>query len=170
MALTAKMTVGVTATQTATLDWGIASAPLTKAFSVSLASGTGAGQADRAFTDTRTLSASATEDLDLAGVLTDAFGATLTFAKVKGIYIAAASGNTNNVIVGNATTNGFISWVGGAAHTLTVRPGGVLALFCGAADTNGYAVTAGTADLLKIANSAGTTSVTYDIAIIGTSA
>jgi hypothetical protein len=51
-----------------------------------------------------------------------------------------------------------------------VRPGGVLALFTGAADANGYAVAAGATDFLRIANSGGTTGVTYDIWIIGTSA
>jgi len=39
----------------------------------------------------------------------------------------------------------------------------------GAADATTYAVTAGTGDLLKVANSAGGTSVTYDIVIIGSS-
>ena len=37
-----------------------------------------------------------------------------------------------------------------------------------APDANGYAITATTADLLKIANSAGGTSVTYTIAILAT--
>lgn len=170
MALTSKLSVGVSGKQTTTLDFGTPEASLAKTFSVSLASGTGAGQADRIFTDTRTLGASGTEDLDLAGVLTDAFGATLTFAKVKAIYIAAAAGNTNNVVVGGAASNGFITWVGGATHTVTVRPGGAFALFAGSADANGYAVTAGTGDKLTVTNSAGTTSVTYDIAVIGTSA
>lgn len=170
MALSTKARIDLAAKQTTTLDFGIPEASLAKNYTIALASGTGAGQADRIWTDTRTLGASANEDLDLAGVLTDAFGATLTFVKVKGIIVAAAAGNTNNVIIGNATSNGFVTFVGGATHTITVRPGGVFALVCGAADSNGYAVTAGTGDLLRIANSAGTTSVTYDIAIWGTSA
>jgi hypothetical protein len=170
MALTSKLTVALAATQTATFDWGTPSAALGKTYATSLTSGTGAGSADRVWTDTRTLAASATEDLDLAGVLTDVYGATITFVKVKGLLVAAAAGNTNNVIVGGASATQFVSWVGGATHTVTVRPGAVFALFAGDADANGYATAAGSTDLLKIANSGGTTSVTYDIAIIGTSA
>ncbi len=49
--------------------------------------------------------------------------------------------------------------------TVKVKPGGAIALV--APDATGYAVTAGTADQLKVANSAGGTSVTYDIIIIG---
>jgi len=58
----------------------------------------------------------------------------------------------------------------GATHTLTLRPGAFVAVGTGAADATGYAVTATTADLLKIANSGAGTSVTYDIHIIGASA
>ena len=171
MALSTKLRASVNAQQTATRDLGVASDPVSTAWAVTLDDGTGAGQANRIFSDTRTLAASANEDLDLAGSgLTDAFGATLTFAKVKAVFISAAAGNTNNVIVGGATSNGFVSWVGGATHTVTIKPGGAFALFAGEADTNGYAVTAGTGDLLRIANSGGTTGVTYTIVIVGTSA
>jgi hypothetical protein len=40
----------------------------------------------------------------------------------------------------------------------------------GVADAIGWGVTAGTGDLLKVANSAGSTSVNYDIVVIGNSA
>lgn len=142
------------------LDYGVA--PLV------LGSGTASGQADRLFTDQRTLTASATEDLDLAGTLVDAFGATVTFARIKGLVVKAAATNSNNVIVGNATSNGFVSWVGGAAHTVTVRPGGIFTLW--APDATAYTVTAGTADLLRIGNSGAGSSVTYDVILIGASA
>ncbi|MEU6342215.1 hypothetical protein ABZ883_14885 [Streptomyces sp. NPDC046977] len=170
MALTSGMSVAVNGDLTSGLDLGSATATIAARKALALASGTGAGKADRIFQDRRTLAASASEDLDLAGVLVDAFGATISFARVKGLYIAAATGNTNNVVVGGASSNGFISWVGGATHTVTVRPGGVLALMTGAADATGYAVTATTADLLHIANSGGTTGVTYDVVILGASA
>ncbi|MEV6105703.1 hypothetical protein AB0M28_13445 [Streptomyces sp. NPDC051940] len=142
------------------LDWG--QSPL------ALGSGVAANQADRLFTDRRTLAASASEDLDLAAVLLDAFGATLTFARIKGLIVKADSANINNVIVGGAAANGFVSWAGGATHTVTVRPGGVLALW--APDAVAYAVTAGTADLLKVANGGAGSGVTYDIILIGASA
>ncbi len=169
MTLSSRISLAVSANQTNTLDLGSASATLAKSYVAQLADGTAAGQANRLFQDTRTLAASANEDLDLAGTLVDALGATLTFARVKGLVIAASAANTNNVIVGNATTNGFISWVGAATHTVTLRPGAVLALMAGTADVTGYAVTATTADLLRVANSAAGTPVSYDIMIIGTS-
>ena len=128
--------------------------------------GTGANSITKAFTDTRTLAASASEDLDLAGSLVDALGQTLTFTKLRAIVIRAAVGNTNNVVVGGASANALATMFGAATHTLTVRPGGAVALI--APDATGYAVTAGTADLLKVANSAGGSAVTYDIVLLGT--
>lgn len=52
-----------------------------------------------------------------------------------------------------------------SSDIINIRPGGALILL--APDATGYAVTAGTGDLLRIANSAGSTSVTYDIILIG---
>src|SRR5689334_5419171 len=73
---------------------------------LSIATGTGSGQADLLYAGTRTLSASTTEDIDLAGTfLQDVFGSNLTFVKVKYIYVKAASGNTNNVVIGGAASN-----------------------------------------------------------------
>ncbi len=117
------------------------------------------------YTATRTLSASATEDLDLSGVLTDAFGATFTATEVMAIVVEAASGNTNNVVIGGASANHFVGPFGAAAHTLAVKPGQYLALI----DNQGWAVTAGTGDLLKVANSSSGTPVTYTITVIGRS-
>lgn len=135
---------------------------------VSFGDGNGANQISRIFADTRTLAASASEDLDLAGVLVDAIGQVITLARVRGLLIRSAPGNTNNITVGGAATNGWITAFGAATHTLTIRPGGVLLL--GAPDATAYAVTAGTGDLLRIANAAAGTSVTYDIVILGATA
>jgi hypothetical protein len=170
MTLSSRITIAVSGSQTATLDLGTATATLAKTYSAVLANGTAAGQADKVFHDTRTLAASATEDIDLAGALVDAFGTTLTFVRIKGLIIAAAAANTNNVIVGGASATQFVSWVGGATHTVTVRPGATFALMAGSADATGYVTAAGSSDLLKIANSSSGTGVTYDIIVIGASA
>ena len=70
--------------------------------------------------------------------------------------------------MGGHATAAFASLFGDSSDKLVVRPGGFIHAF--APDATAYAVTATTADLLTIANSAGGTSVTYDIVIIGTSA
>lgn len=164
-----QLAVSATATLTSALDLGTASAPQALSRSMSLLNGTAVGQADKVFSDRRTLAASGTEDLDLAGTLLDAYGAAITFARVKGIIIAAATGNTNNVVVGAAASNPWATLLS-ATGTVTLRPGAFIAAGTGTADATGYAVTATTADLLKIANSGAGTSVTYDIHIIGASA
>ncbi|MFG2780822.1 hypothetical protein ACGFY7_23580 [Streptomyces prunicolor] len=169
MPLTSSLAVSAGGTLTSALDMGTGSASQTLSRSLSLTSGTAAGKADKLWADRRTLAASATEDLDLAGVLLDAFGVAVTFARIKGLVIAASKDNTNNVVVGAAASAPWITLLG-ATHTLTLRPGAFVAVGTGSADAVGYAVTATTADLLKIANSGAGTSVTYDIHIIGASA
>lgn len=156
--------------QVAARDLVNAAAPLKYRARVQLASGTGAGQADLVFSDTRTIAASGNDDIDLAGGLTDALGNTLTFARVKGLIVSAAEGNTNNVHVGGDATSTFLTWVGAEADYVVLRPGATLALFAGPADATGYAVTASTGDLLRITNGSSGSSVTYDIVIVGASA
>ncbi|MDI9885315.1 hypothetical protein QMZ92_13155 [Streptomyces sp. HNM0645] len=169
MGLVSSLSVAATADLTSALDLATGTVPLQVRHAVNLSSGTGAGQADKVFSDRRTLAASATEDLDLAGVLTDAFGAAITFARIKGLIIKAAVGNTNNVVIGAAATNTWATLLG-ATHTITLRPGAALCVMADATDATGYAVTAGSGDLLKVANSGAGTSVTYDIVLIGASA
>jgi hypothetical protein len=164
----ATLNAGIVGLLTGAVDIGDVSHSLSFSPSIVFTDGAGANQIQRIFADTRTLAASANEDLDLAGGLTDAIGQTITLARVRGLLIRASAANINNVIVGNAATNGWITAFGGAAHTMTIRPGGLVLL--AAPDATGYAVTAATGDLLRIANSAGTTGVTYDIVILGATA
>ena len=122
------------------------------------------GKADLLFSDTRTLAASATEDLDLAGVLLDAFGNTITAAEIVAIFVKAAPANTNSVVIGGAETP-FAGPLG-ATGTYAVKPGEYYL----ATSRSGWAVTPSTGDLLKIANSGAGTGVSYDLVIIGCSA
>lgn len=170
MPLESRVRVELSATLRTALDLVSATAPLSVEKNLILRNGTGAGQADKVFSDQRTLTASSTEDLDLAGVLTDAFGATITFARIKLILVEALATNVNNVVIGGAASNQFINWVGAATHQVVVRPGGFFVLGTGAADATGYAVTAGTGDLLRIGNSGAGSSVVYNIVLIGCSA
>lgn len=169
MALTTSIRASITARQANTIDLGSSTASRVIDAAIALANGTGAGQADLLFADTRTLSASGTEDLDLAGALADAFGTAQVFARVKAIAVRAAAGNTNLVQVTRPASNGFPLFMA-AGDGIGLRPGELLLVACGDTDAVGHAVTAATGDLLTITNSAGTTGVTYDIAVVGCSA
>lgn len=165
MPLTADIQLSVNGRQTGALDLGTPTFPFALSAPISLTNGTGASQADRVFSDTRTLAASGTEDLDLAGVLVDAFGATITFAKIKAVIIKAAAGNANDVQVTRPASNGVPLFLA-AGDGIAIKPGGALAWYC---PGTGVTVTAATGDLLTITNGAGGTPVTYDVIIIGTS-
>lgn len=168
--LVSSVDLKVVGTVTDVQDLATAEASLVQTYSTAMSSGTTAAKADLMFSDSRTLTASSHEDLDLGGVLVDPLGAVLTFAKVKAIIIRASAGNTHNVVVGGDATSTFFSWVGAEGDSVVVRPGGTFALFTGDGDGTAYAVTATTGDLLRITNGGASTPVTYDVIIIGTSA
>lgn len=170
MALTTVLTTQCVADLTTARDLVTTTSPLNYRNRFTLTNGTGAGAADLIFSDTRTVNASSNDDLDLAGSLTDANGATLTFARIKALIVKASASNSNNVLVGGDATNTFLTYVVTEGDAIVLRPGAELALFAGSADATGYAVTAGTGDLLRISNSGAGTSVTYDIVIVGASA
>jgi hypothetical protein len=164
--VTADIQFSVTGQHSSVLDLGTVALPFALSAALRLTTGTGASMADRVFTDTRTLLASATEDLDLAAVLVDALGVAITFAKIKAIFIKAAAANTNDVQVTRPASNGVPLFLA-AGDGMLVKPGGFLAW---ALPGTGITVTAATGDLLTFTNSAGGTPVTYDVVIIGTSA
>jgi len=139
--------------------------PIPSSPDIAIVSGTGPGKADLEFNDTRTLAASASENLDLSGTLIDAFGQVINALNIKALEIGAAAGNTNDVVVGAAGANAWAGFLN-AAGTITIKPGGRIVMVA----PPGYPVTPTTSDLLKVANSAGTTPVTYTIRIIGASA
>jgi hypothetical protein len=120
--------------------------------------GTSTGQASRHYHGRRTLAASANEDLDLAGGLTDFSGATITATKLKALLIVASEGNTNDVRLTRPASNGAPLFMA-AGDGIALAPGEAF-LFVG---KTGKTVTADTGDLLNVANSAGGTGVSYDI-------
>lgn len=165
--LTAELRVKFAAQQSGGNDFGGPSFAPTIEKILQFAYGTGADQADILWADERTIGASSSEDLDLAGVLTDAFGATVAAAELVMILIVAAAANTNNVVVGDATSP--IPLFGGTNPTFAVKPGGVF-LAAAPAAAGLLTVGAGSTDDLKIANSSSGSSVTYQIAILARSA
>ncbi len=130
--------------------------------------GTGANQADILFVDERTVASASNDDLDLAGVLANAFGATITAAELVAVMVINApvggTANTTNLTIGGGS-NPVVGFLGGTTPTIgPIRPGGVVLLAC--ADAAGLgAVTAGTGDILRIANSSGA-AARYQIAIV----
>lgn len=167
MALTSTFTVKADLEHTSPLDLSTPIDPLSLTERIRLTSGTGAGAADMKWHDRRTLSASGTEDLDVAGSLTGAFGNTLTFARIKAVLVVASSANTNDVQVTRPASNGVPLFLA-AGDGLAVKPGGLFLWV--APDASGVAVTGGTGDKITVTNSAGSTSVTYDVVIVGASA
>lgn len=170
---TAKVVVQATHTTTAaSTDLAVstgASAYVEKIIEIALASGTGAGNADQMFSDRRTIAASSSESLDLAGAVTDFVGTTFTFAKVKLILVTAATTNTNDVLVGNGGTNPWSALLA-ADGEVALKPGDGFMAWANTATNSGWAVGAGSSDILFIANSGSGTEVVYDIVIIGASA
>jgi hypothetical protein len=169
MALSGTAKVSFDFTQTKTPDNTTATAKIQHALSLTFTDGNAAGNADRIWTDTRTLAASASESLDFSGSLTNVYGDTAIFADVRAILVTAASGNTNNVNVTRDTTSpesGLPLFLA-SGDGLAVRPGGFLAVAC--PDATGYPVTAATADRITFTNSAGSTEVTYTVTVIGSS-
>jgi hypothetical protein len=159
----ASLSVAIHAKQTGTADLGTPQILVDILKEMDFSAGTAAvGQANVMFSDTRTLSASANESLDVAGVLADALGATIAAAEIVAIYIAAAKGNTNDVQLTRPASNGVPLFLA-AGDGFNLGPGD----FSLRTYRNGVTVTAATGDLINIANGGAGTSVTYDIVIIG---
>lgn len=132
--------------------------------SVQLDSGTGAGQVDLVWSDRRTLTASSSENLDLAGSLLKVFAGTATFVKVKLVILYnRTSGQTLSFKVGSS--NGWTGILNGTTDSLTVKGGGFAIWY----DPTGTTVTASTGDIVTVSNSSGS-SMDYDIFILGTTA
>lgn len=162
--VTADIAFSLDATLVGSSDLGSPRQRVTISKALALIAGTDAvNKADILFADTRTIAASGNEDLDLAGVLANAFGATVAAAEVVAIFIAAAAANTNNFVVGPAAAAGFTGPFGDVTDRISIKPGEWQAFI----SRSGWAVTAATADKLNVANSAAGTGVDYDIVIIG---
>lgn len=127
--------------------------------------GTDDDQLDVWFDDTRALASAAADSLDLTGTaLKSAFGDNIAAAAIKVIAIKASAANTTDLVVGN-DTNAFV-FLGAANDTVTLKPGASLLLVD---PGDGWTVTAGTGDILKITNGSGA-SASYDILLGGVSA
>lgn len=151
----------LTGTLSNALDLSITQDHLAKDYSSVFGNGTGAGQGNMWWGDTRTTDGTG-EDLDLAGGLTSPFGVAITFTAVKGIVVRAATANSTNVVI-SRPANGLVLFAASADALAALKPGGIFVFTDPSAA--GLTVTAGTGDLLHVAASSGT--ISYDIFIWG---
>jgi hypothetical protein len=169
MDLSTTLKVSVDARATKPLDLTTAEDALNEDYKTVLADGTGDDQADLVWHDRRTIAASSNDDLDLAGVLSDAFGDTVSFARIKGIFIRNRSDQqgtpTEAQIQVGGGSNVFASWLGASGDIVKIDAGGMFLLTNPTATA--YAVTAGTGDILRVTNNDGSDQAEYDIIVIG---
>ena len=124
--------------------------------------GSGAGQASKIFASRRSINASANDDIDLSGALVNDLGDPVVLTAVKAILIRHVSGGNPAVVgVGSAP---FLGPLGGTTPTISVPVGGEFMIVNPSA--GGWPVTATTADILRIANGAGSTLV-VDVVVVG---
>lgn len=164
MALTSGLQLTISADYSLALDLVTKRAGLVKNLNLQMDSGTGLGQADVVFSDTR--STAATDSLDMnGGGLLDNLGNAWAPARIKGIIVVAAAANPGNVLLRRPAANG-VPFLTAAGDEIPIHPGGLAIIW--APSAAGYPVTAGTGDLIDLVAGAGT--VTYDIYLIGASA
>lgn len=142
----------------------VAQATLEQQLLLSLADGVGLNQADLVYSE-KDQSISGAEDRDLAGTLLDAYGALITFVKVKALMVTCPVANTDTVIVGAKGATGFVGPWGANTESIAIRPGGAWIML--APDLTGYAVAAGSTDILQF-NVGGGTQV-FSWQVVGTS-
>lgn len=138
-------------------------------YSTSLTNGTGAGKCSIFYADEFDIAASGTANIDLAAGVTDVFGNSVSFTKIRLIYIQVVT-DTDLVKVGTSVLVGghasaVTSFFGDASDKIRIRNGGCFQL--SAIDATGYAVTATTADMIKIANEDSSAAVTVRIGVVG---
>lgn len=173
MAVSGSWNVRLDVTQTGANDFGGDRFKTTIQKAVTIADGTAAGQADIFWADQRTVNSASNDDIDLSGSLSDAFGSTVTAAEIVAVLIINeaidGTANTTDLTIGAAGSNPWEGVLGGTTPTIgPLKPGAVL--FIGASNAAGIgAVTGGSADVLRVANSAGA-SATYQIAVLARSA
>lgn len=141
-------------------------------YAKTFSNGTGADASRYMYAAVLPVGPSSTTSLDLAGSLTDLFGNTITFAKVRVIYVQNASSNSGTHIkVGGAASNALANWITSAdtlandTPAVRVRSGGSFMLV--ANDATAYAVTAGTGDVLAITNEDASNAATVNVFICG---
>jgi hypothetical protein len=175
MTVSAKLSAVFEASQLGVHDFAPPNFNVTVQDILQFSMGGGSGQANLLFVDERTLASAANDDLDLNGTaLQTVYGVNIAATTLVAALIinapklASAAPNTTNLTIGGGTSP-VTGLLGGTTPTLgPMKPGEVLLRHASVA-AGLCTVTAGTADILRVANSAGA-AATYQILIIGASA
>jgi hypothetical protein len=161
--LTSKIVLNVGTTYTGSSGLGTSIETLNLDYSIDLASGSGANQANVIYSASRSLADDVNETLDLyaSGTLTDSFGTALTMTRLKTIILYNTSTDAS-LKVGGGTTP--VALFADASDIMTLPPGGKL-LFS-APDATGVLLS--TNKNLKLAHDGtGTSALVYKIVVLG---
>lgn len=135
---------------------------------LSLSHGTTAGKFDLLYIGERTVASATNDDIDISGVLVAPHGGVVTAVELVGVVIVNkkkdGTANTTTLSLGGGS-NPVVGFLSGTTPVVTnIGPGGTFVLV--SPDASGLgAVTAGTGDILRIANSSGASAV-YQIALL----
>ena len=152
----------ITCTTALTSDLSTPKDPLSYSKEQTYTHGTGSGSINTSWHDTRTLTASGNETLDLSD-LTDAFGETVNYSTLKELCIK--NDGTTQLIVGGAAANALVACFNDSSDKITIPAGGKFEWNGGAAG-----VALGSNINLKIENDNTSTAGEYDIILLGVSA
>src|SRR5688572_16006407 len=114
MTLTAEILARLKISQTGSNDFGGPEFKPVLEMLIQLTDGTTVNKADIAYVDERTVATGATDSLDLAGVLSDAFGATVAAAEIVALMIInkpriGTPVNTTDLTIGGGANGVFAS-------------------------------------------------------------
>lgn len=164
MSLTTTFTFNLRSLLVAALDLSSPICDLNIPRLIQLADGAGVNAANLLYQDSVTLAAGDETLIDLTA-LTDAFGNAINFARVKLIYLRNKSATAgDNLQLGGTVSNGLSTLFVGMNAGQLIGPDGTAVLVNPSAA--GWAVTAATADILRIGNP-GANAIAYDIVLIG---
>ena len=139
-------------------------------FDVTWASGTGTSQADDTYQDSRTLAASANEDIDLQTIV-NGNGIALAAVEIAAIMIELPQANAGNLQLNDSATNPWLSWItsSGATDdaTMILAPGSIHIMV---APIDGSYAVSGSNKVLNFLNLDGSNSNTYKLTLVTRSA
>jgi hypothetical protein len=134
--------------------------------------GSGASQANKIYAEKLTITGGASNNLDLAGGVTDPFGASFSFALFKILYVELTTESAATALqVGGHATLAVNTLFTSVTNHDTDQPGIKIVnggcFFVGRTDATGYVVTATTEDILLLKNLDGAVSAIVKIVIVG---